>query len=72
MKKLTYWGGNGYDYSQENGKFEVKAKYLGKKQFTKLSEAKKYYDSLNAEKSIWDITKLPELLECHYYENNLT
>lgn len=65
MKKLKYYSGQGYDYSTENGKFEVKAKET--KQFTKLSEAKKYYESLNEEKAIWDITTIPELLECHTF-----
>lgn len=64
MKKLKYYGGQGYYYSNENGKFEVKAKEI--KIFNKLSEARKYYDSLNEEKGIWDITKLPELLEAHF------
>jgi hypothetical protein len=35
------------------------------KEFTKLSEARAYYESLNEEKAIWDITTIPELLECH-------
>lgn len=26
QKELKYYGGQGYDYSNENGKFEVKAK----------------------------------------------
>ena len=64
MKKLEYYGGQGFGYSNENGKFEVRANKT--KLFTKLSEAKKYYDSLNEEKAIWDITtSKAELLECH-------
>jgi hypothetical protein len=61
--ELKYYGGEGYLYSKEIGKFEVKAKE--NKEFTRLSEAKKYYESLNEEKAIWDITNVPELLECH-------
>ena len=63
MKKLNFLCGNGYDYSNENGMFEVRASET--KQFTKLSEAKKYYESLNEEKAIWDLTTIPELIECH-------
>ena len=37
--KLKYYGGEGYLYSKEIGKFEVKAKEI--KAFTRLSEAKK-------------------------------
>jgi hypothetical protein len=65
MKKLKYYGGQGFEYSNENGKFEVKANKT--KQFTKLSEAKKYYESLNEEKAIWDTTTIPELLECYIF-----
>ena len=64
-KKLKYYGGQGYGYSKENGKFEVKAKET--KQFDSLSEAKKHYESLNEEKAIWDLTTIPELIECHTY-----
>jgi len=64
-KKLKDYGGQGYGYSEEIGKFEVKAK--DNKTFDKLSEAKRYYESLNEEKAIWDITSIPELIECHAY-----
>jgi hypothetical protein len=62
--ELISYGGQGYSYSNEVGNFEVKAKE--NKEFTRLSEAKKYYESLNEEKAIWDITNVPELLECHF------
>jgi hypothetical protein len=64
-KKLKYYGGQGYGYSKETGKFEVKAKV--NKTFDRLSEAKAYYESLNEEKAIWDLTTIPELIECHTY-----
>jgi len=63
--KLKHYGGQGYGYSKENGKFEVRAKEI--KQFNRLSKAKKYYESLNEEKAIWDLTTVPELIECHTY-----
>jgi len=63
MKKLTNIGGQGYSYSNEDGKFEVIGNDV--KVFTKLSEAKKYYNSLRVEKAIWDLTSIPELLEAH-------
>ena len=65
MKKLKFYGGQGYGYSNEIGKFEVKANET--KQFTNLSKAKEYYESLNEEKAIWDITTIAELLECHTF-----
>ena len=68
MKQLEFISGQGYDYSKENGNFEVK--YGNEyKIFIHLSEAKKFYESLNEEKAIWDITTIPELLECHVFSN---
>lgn len=65
-KKLKFNSGQGFYYASENGVFEVKAKI--DKKFTSLSEARKYYESLNEEKAIWDMTLIPQLLECHTYE----
>lgn len=31
--------------------------------FTRLSEARKFYDSLDGEKAIWNMTRIPELLD---------
>ena len=66
-KKLVDYGGQGFAFSKENGKFEVQAT-SSIKVFTQLSEARKYYDSLNEEKAIWDITGMPELLDCQVFE----
>ena len=63
MKKLEFISGQGYSHSNEDGLFEVQGTET--KVFKKLSQAKKYYESLNEEKAIWDITIIPELLECH-------
>ena len=68
MKKLEYYGGQGFGYSKEDGHFEVKSN-RGLKVFNKLSEAKSYYESLRCEKSIWEHTPAPELLECHTFIN---
>lgn len=65
---LEYYGGSGFEGVEEDGKFKVEVE-SGKKEFTKLSEARKYYDELMEEKVIWDITVIPELL-CCYVENN--
>ena len=61
-KKLIYYAGDGYDGVHENGKFEVKTN-SSHKEFTKLSEARKYFDSLNEAKFIWDVNGIPELLD---------
>lgn len=71
MKKLIHYGGDGYGSSKEIGKYEVK--YGGEeeeklKEFTSLSQAVKFYDSLNEEKAIWDLNGCPELLDCHTFE----
>ena len=63
--KLKYCGGQGFEYSNEKGIFEVRAKET--KKFTSLSEARLYYDNLNEEKAIWDLTDMSELLECHTF-----
>lgn len=67
MKELTYYGGQGYDYSEEDGKFKVKYDDIHEKEFSKLSEARMFYESLNVVKAIWDETSMPaELLEAHF------
>jgi hypothetical protein len=66
-KKLVSCGGNGYGYSNEDGKFEVKHKG-GTKKFAKLSEAISFYEGLDEESAIWDVTSIPELLDARVYE----
>jgi hypothetical protein len=65
MKKLKYYGGQGFENFYENGEFEVEAKET--KKFTKLSDAKKYYDSINEPKAIWECSGFAELIECMTY-----
>lgn len=65
-KKLKYYGGSGFSCIRENGVFEVLSAD-GINLYKKFSEAKKYYDSLKEEKAIWDITKVPELLDSYIY-----
>jgi len=64
-KKLKYYGGQGLCYSPNIGKFQVKTTKV--KEFDKLREAVDYYNSLHEEKALWDVTTIPELLECHCY-----
>jgi hypothetical protein len=61
--ELEYYGGNGYLGVPEYGRYKVKAKET--KKFVSLTNARKYYDSLNEEKALWDLSGAPELLECH-------
>lgn len=68
MAKLEYYGGEGVEsVFNDKGNFEVK--FGGDKNmirvFVSLKEAKRFYDSLNEEKALWDMTRAPELLECH-------
>jgi len=65
VKKLISYGGQGYNDSPAVGKFEVRATET--KQFTRLSEAIAYFDSLDEERFIWDLTHIPELLDGWYY-----
>jgi hypothetical protein len=64
MKRLKYYGGQGYSYSKEIGKYEVKSNQKTKI-FDRLSDARNYYDSLNVGKAIWDVSGMAELLEAH-------
>ena len=64
-KKLKRYGGQGYDFSEEIGVYEVKTSRETKR-FTKLSEARKYFDSLNEAKYIWDVYYVPELLDGYF------
>lgn len=66
--KLKYYGGSGFSYSNKNGKYEVRYKELVKK-FTDLEKAKKFFDSLDEEKAIWDVSGLSELLSCYVEDN---
>ena len=57
-----------YDYLEQEysineiGKFQIKTEYIIK-DFTKLSEAYLYYDTINTSKALWDMTNIPELLD---------
>ncbi len=62
--ELKHYGGNGYDGVKEDGVFEVKTDRRGKL-FSSLSDARQYYDRLNEGKALWDLTRIPELLEAH-------
>jgi predicted negative regulator of RcsB-dependent stress response len=66
-KKLKSTSGEGYSYAPEKGVFEVKTDNI-QKTFTSLSEARNYYDSINAEKAIWQLKPSIELLDAHSYE----
>ena len=68
-KKLEYYGGQGYAYSSEIGKFEVRATET--KYFTRLSEAVQYYECLEEDKALWDCSVLSTLLSCHTYETEI-
>lgn len=61
MPKLVSISGQGYGYSNETGKFEVKYGNTAKS-FDVLKEAVQFYEKLNEPAAIWDITSIPELL----------
>jgi hypothetical protein len=65
MKPLNFYGGEGYDHIVEDGEFEVRVKDVERKTFYKLSDARLYYDSINEEKSLWQINNLSKLLQAH-------
>ncbi len=65
MKKLRFISGQGFENFYENGEFEVRAKET--KKFNKLSDAKKYYNSLNEPRAICKCNGFPELIESYSY-----
>ena len=67
-KILKYYGGQGFGYSQENGKYRVISETSGTKHFSKFSEATKHYNNLAGERAIWDDTAIPELLGAYTYQ----
>jgi len=67
MKKLIYYGGEGFYFAPKNGLFEIRTNFVTKK-FTNCVKAMKYYYSLNEEKSFWNLTNFPELIDCRVYE----
>lgn len=72
MEQLEYYGGNGYGGVPEVGLFIVKTRFrLSYRKFKRLSEARKYFDSINDDKFLWDIRGVPELLE-GYIKNDHT
>jgi len=67
MKPLNFYGGIGYENIEEDGEFEVRVNDIERKKFYKLSEAKLYYDSIKEEKSLWQLERLPKLLQAHTF-----
>ena len=80
-KKLTYYGGQGWDNSPEIGKFEISIypdvevvendenglSPLETKKFNKKSEAKAFFDNYKGQKSAWDKTHLSEFIDAYNY-----
>lgn len=62
-QKLYHYGGDGFDNLPENGIYEVR--FETRKEFCKLSEARRFFDSLFRTKAIWDMESVPELLDCY-------
>jgi len=63
-KPLRYFGGIGFHNCSEVGTYEVKTE-METKRFSKLSDAKVFYQSLKGEKSIWNLD-IDELVDSWY------
>ena len=63
-KPLRTYSGIGFNNCTESGTYQVITE-IQQKIFTKLSEAKSFYDESNGEKAIWDYDK-NELLDARY------
>ena len=79
MKKLKYYGGQGWENSPGVGNFEVSiysdeeanengSSPLETRIFISRSAAKEFYESYNGQKSAWDCSSFfKELIESHSY-----
>ena len=69
MKKLEYYGGDGWGSCHETGIIKIKygenEEEEQSKTFTKRTEAMMFYESLSCTKAAWDLTMGAELIECH-------
>lgn len=69
-KELVYYGGSGTEYSDEIGEYEVKYEEFGEEKenlFSNLKDAVSFFESLNCEKALWDVSGMPELLDAYFY-----
>jgi GNAT superfamily N-acetyltransferase len=65
QKPLRFYGGIGFHKCLELGVYEIRTEFETKK-FTKLSDAKLYYEKIKGEKAIWDLDN-DELIDSWYY-----
>jgi len=66
-KELEYYGGDGWDYYPEVGRYKYEVIASKNRKFKTKTEAQNYYESLNEEKACWyDM----ELVECHTYKKD--
>ena len=63
-KSLKYYGGIGFSTCSELGNYEVQTEIESKK-FTKLSDAKSFYDKIEGEKAFWNL-KSQQLIDAWY------
>lgn len=63
-KNLKYFGGIGFKNCVANQTYEVKTEFETKR-FSNITDAKSFYDSIDGEKSVWNIT-IDELVDAWY------
>jgi GNAT superfamily N-acetyltransferase len=64
QKPLKFYGGIGFSNCSELGVYEITTEFE-KRKFTKLSDARMFYETIKGEKSIWDLDK-DELVDSWY------
>jgi len=67
-KKLKSCGGIGWEHSTEDGIFEVRATGIELQTFKSLTAAKSYYEWLQVEKAVWDLTDSVDLIDCQVFD----
>ena len=67
---LEDYGGQGWDFSSSNGKFELRIGYGSEERienYTSKKEVKKKYNQLDTQAAVWDLTRIPELVTAKTY-----
>jgi len=67
---LKDYAGQGWEFSDSNGKFELRIGYGSEEKFenyTSKKELKKKYEQLDTQAAVWDLTRIPELVTAKTY-----
>ena len=67
---LKDYGGQGWEFSDSSGKFELRIGYGSEERienYTSKKEVKEKYEQLDTQAAVWDLTRIPELVTAKTY-----